>query len=268
VYWDAVTLTRNEHLSFTNIDQATVLDALIQHAQDPAYGKSDLNIDTYCPATGVQRTRKYEFFNHEIVADCINEFSSSAIWRGVDWDIRITPTTRTFTTYFPMKGSRRPAQALILGRNIASVSVPTDGEQVANRVVVMSDAGGTNFSVEEAYATDATAYASGLVLEYAYKGVPGSALNTLQAQAERGVRQYRAPVRIPDLTTFEKIGSQLLGQVSVGDVVPVDVQYGSISLVGEYRIIGLSLDPATNALTFSLNPFEEWNDPASTWGIP
>jgi hypothetical protein len=265
VYWDEVTVTRNERLRFADVDQVTIMHSLVQHAQDPAFGKSDLNIDVAGALSGITRDRTYDFFNHDIIYDAISQFTE--LWKGVDWSIVVSPTTRTFRTYFPMKGTRRPAQALILGKNIGDISIPTDGEQIANRVIVMADTGSNGSAREEAYATDTSGFDSGVVLEFAYNAVKDSAISTIEDQAQRGLRQYRVPVVIPTLTTYENFGSELLGSISVGDVVPVQATIGAIELSGEYRIVQISLDPATENMQITVNPFEEWNDPTRDWGV-
>lgn len=265
VYWDEVSCTRNERLAFRSEEQATIVETLVLHAQDAAFGKSDLNIDTSCPASGVVRSRTYEYFNHDIIADTVREFTE--LWHGLDWSVECTATTRTFTTHYPMRGTRRPAQALVLGKNIAEISYHSDGEKVANRVIMMADTGASGSSREEVYATDTTGFASGLVLEQAVNALKDSSLTTLGDQAERSLRQYRVPVNIPTVTTFEGRGSELLGYVTVGDVVSAVADHGTLSLSGEFRIVGMRLDPASETLALTLNPFEEWNDPTRDWGV-
>lgn len=264
VFWDEVVLTRSERLFYNEADQALILQGLVEHAQDPAYGKSDLNIDTACPLTGVNRTRSYWFYNHDKIVDGIAEFTE--LWKGMDWSIEVSPTSRTFVSHFPMKGTRRPAHALILGKNIADFDIPTDGEQVANSVVIMADFGSSGANREEAYATDASGFDSGLILEESYNAIAETPITTLQDQAERRMRESRVPVVIPAITTMEGKGIELLGALATGDVVPVDVVHGGISLVGDFRIMGIALDPATETMQLTLNPFEEWNDPTRSWG--
>lgn len=265
VYWDEVRLVRNERLRFAETDQVQIVHSLIQHAQDPAYGKTNLNIGVAGSMSGVNRTRIYDFFNHQLVSDAVNEFTD--LWKGVDWSIVTTPTTRTFTTHYPMKGIRRPMFPLILGKNIASIAIPTDGEQIANRVIVLADTGASGQSREKAYATDTSGFDSGVVLEYVHNAVKESGIETLDDQAERALRQFRVPVIIPTLTTYENVGGELLGNVSVGDVVNVQAQIGAISLDGEYRIVEMRLDPETENMQVTVNPFEEWNDPTRSWGV-
>jgi hypothetical protein len=267
IYWDEVSLTRNERLYFNHVDQAQIMQGLVEHAQSTAYGKSNLNIATSCKATKIKRTRAYEFFNHEMVSGAIGEFAQ--LWRGMDWVIAITPTDRIFRTYYPMKGSRKAAYPLILGKNIASINVPTDGEQVANRVIMMSNfsGGGQGSGREEVYATDTSGFSSGLVLEAAFTAVAESPVTSLTDQAQRALRQSRVPVRIPSVVTMEGVGQRLIGVLQTGDVVPVVATWGGMQLDGDYRIIEIGFDPASDTMALTLNPFEEWNDPTKTWGI-
>ena len=67
---------------------------------------------------------------------------------------------------------------------------------------------------------------------------------------------------IPTITTYEGVGSQLLGRVSTGDIVPVSVAYGGISLQGEYRIVSLTWNPDDETMDFTLNPFSDYRDPS------
>lgn len=256
VYWDCISVVRNEKLYFNNVDQALIAKGLVEHAQDTTINKSDLRIATDCPPSGIKRTRTYYYYNHEAISDCVDEFPQ--MFNGHDWNIAITPTTRTFRTYYPQRGSVKPNQALILGKNLASVTISVDGEQTANSVMVLAD-GGEGAAREEALASDASSLEDGLILEKVYNATPGSAINSLQAQANRGVKRYKNAVTIPSVTTYENAGDELIGMLSPGDIVPVVVNRGWIQLNALYRIITIVLDPYTEAMTLTLNPYEIWN---------
>lgn len=256
IYWDNISLVRNERLYYNNVDQATIIQGLVQHAQNPAVGKSDLNIGTNCPPTGVLRTRIYEYFNHQPISECIDEWPG--LWDGMDWSIELTQTTRTFTSWYPRKGTRKPKYALVLGKNIARVEMAVDGEQTSNRIIVMADKG-EGAAREEAVSTDASTLTDGLILEKVYTGTPGASVNTLQAQADRGLRRYKDPVKTPTLTTFPVDGDELLGMIVPGDVVPVDVRFGWFDMNEDYRIVKMSLDPRTEQLAITVNPEVNWS---------
>jgi len=256
VYWDEVSLTRNDRLFYNDVAQEAILFDIIQHAQDPDFGKTDLNIGfAAAPITNINRTRTYDFFNRRLISDIIGEFTD--IWDGVDWSIETTPTSRLFSPWFPMKGTRRPAQALVGGRNIATLSIANDGEQIFNRAVVMSDGGGTGSSREEVIGTNGE---PAVVLETSINAIPESPLDSLEGQLQQALRSGVDGV-IPTITTYEGVGSQLLGQVSTGDIVPVSVAYGGLSLQGDYRIVSLTWNPDDETMDFTLNPFDDYRDP-------
>lgn len=256
VYYDEVSLVRNERLYYNNVDQATIAQAVVEHAQDTTIGKSDLRIATSCPPTGVLRTRIYEYSNHEWISDLLDEWPQ--LFNGMDWSVDITATTRTFVTHYPMRGARKPKQALVLGKNIATLTVDKDGTQTANSLIVRAD-GGSGAGQEEALASDPTSLQDGLVLEMVYNATPGSAINSLQAQADRGLRRYRDPVTMPTLSTYEVVGDGLFGKIGVGDIVPVYADNGWATLDGDFRIVVISLDPITGVLDVTVNPYENWD---------
>lgn len=258
IFWDEVTLTRDERLRFDDVDQATILQTLVEHAQDPAVGKSDLNIDTNCPPTGVLRSRVYEWFNHQFISTAVEEFPS--LWNGVDWSIAITGSTRTFTTHYPMMGSFRPAYPLLGGKNIAKVSFAEDGDQAGDTVTVLADTTGTGSGRDEVRISDST-FSGGLVLELVIQAAKESPLSSLVDQAGMAWRQAQ-DLRIPTLTTFEGKAGELLGAIHKGDVVYVDVTRGSRRLLGYFRIMAITVDPKTETMDITVNPFDDYIDPA------
>lgn len=251
IYWDQVSLTRDEALWFNNVDQATIVKTLVEHSQDPAYGKSDLNIGTDCPLTGVKRTRKYAHHDHQMISDALLEFPSLA--NGLDISVEPGPVERTFTSHFPYKGYRRNDIVLEYGRNIVDYTVVEDGERTSNSVVVLGDGEGSDR--EEGGFIDPDSL-DGLILEKVYNSTPGAPIQTLGDQAKRGVERYKRTVVIPSITTHEGAGD-LIGNLRTGDVVRVKVQHGSIDVNDWYRIIQISLDPNTDQMVLTINPLTE-----------
>lgn len=249
IYWDAVSLTRNEGLHFNEVDQATIVRDLVRHAQDPAFGKSNLNIGTSTPLTGRKHSRSYYFHDHQKISDLLGEWTSME--GGVDTSIQAAPGKRTFHTHFPRKGVRRRDVALELGKNIASFSIFEDGEETANSVIVLGEGDGSDR--EEGGHIDASAL-DGLILETVYNGAPGAPIHTLQLQAEEGVEKRKRVVTIPQVRTYE--GSDLVGVLDVGDSVLIKIDYHSIKVQAWYRITQIELDPETDQLTLSVEG--EW----------
>ena len=258
IYWDRVSFVRTEKLYYRRVDQAKIAEGLVEHAQDTTIGKSDLRIGTDCENTGVLRDRTYYYYEHEQISDTIDEWPQ--LFDGFDWSIVSTATTRTFITHYPQRGSFKPKQALILGKNISQALVSVDGEQTANLIMVLAD-GTESPGREEAIRSDPAALTDGLTLEKVFNATPGSSINTLQAQANRGVMRYRYPVTIPSVTTYADMDSEdsLIGMVSPGDILPVTVKRGWIDLNDDYRVISMTLNPQTEQITFTLNPWANWD---------
>jgi hypothetical protein len=258
IYIDEVTLTAAEKTSFYDKDQALIVKGIVDHCQDTNYGKSSLNMQTNTPLTGIIRTREYWHSEHQVCADALNEFHS--LYQGVDSEITVTPTTRTYTTYYPRKGIHRPDTVLEHGKNIAAYSVEYSGEETANSVVVLGDGEGSDR--EEGGAIDNTSL-GGLILEKVYNATPGSHIKTLDQQAQRGVERFKKPVVIPQITTYDNRGD-LLETLQVGDVVPVRIQQkinvdgewvdGFVQINEDYRIMAISLDPKADQILFTINP--------------
>lgn len=246
-YWDEVTLTLNERLAFYGQDQALIFKGLVEHAQDPVYDKSDLNIGTNCPLTGVTRTREFFFANHQEVRELVDEFPT--LNNGFDYSVEVTPTTRMATTYFPMKGERKPQFTLELGRNIASLSIEQDGTQTANSIIVLGEGDGSDR--EEGTAIDKLAL-EGVILEKVYNARPGSDIKTLDDQAKLGLDRFKQLITVVTVTTYEG-GGNFIGKLVVGDIVPVVVKYGWIDFEADYRIVGMTLDPDNDTVAFDLN---------------
>lgn len=247
-YWDQVTLTVNEKTAFYNTDQATIVKGIVEHAQSTVHGKSDLNITTSCPATGVKRDRIYQHADHGNIREALDEFPTLAA--GLEWDVEYSPATRVFKSFYPRKGVTRKDVVLELGRNAVAFAMDVDGEETANSIVVLGDGQGSDR--EEAGAKDAAAL-GGLILEKVYNATPGSAIQSLSAQARRGLTRYKNPVTIPQVVTTEA-AQDLIGVLKTGDIITVRGKYGWIDVDGQYRIIRITLDTATDQMTLDLNP--------------
>jgi outer membrane protein OmpA-like peptidoglycan-associated protein len=247
-YWDNISVTRNEALSFINVDQALICKGLVEHAQDPAQGKSSLNIGTNCPLTGVLRTREFEFIDRTQILEALNEFPTLA--NGVEWDIVIGSTTRVFNTYYPRKGVDT-AHTLAVGSNIASFVVDLDGDQVSTRVFVQAEGEGSDR--EEGQSSDSSG-TGGVVFEKVYNATPGSAISSLEAQADRGLERYRKQVIIPSITCLPSATPTLLTGLVKGDRVQVVIAISWLSINAQYRVTSVALDPNTDMLTYTIVP--------------
>lgn len=246
VVWEEASITIGENVYF-DTDQASIVEGLVRLAQDTGAGKSALNIGTLCPSSGVRRKREYLTTERQQFSEALFEFGT--LHDGVEIGMLLTPTTRQVRTYYPRMG-RDNDTALTLGGNILSFSVDVDATLTASTVIVQAEGEGSDR--EEGIATDASLL-NGLILETVYNATPGSAQSSLQAQADRGLARYRRPVTIPSVTTQQGM-ADLLTQIGLGDRVPVYIDKGWIQARGKYRVTGITLEPTTDQITFTLVP--------------
>lgn len=248
-FWDRVSLTLAESSRFYGEDQALICEGIVQHLQDPAYGKSDLNIGTRCEPTGVVRDRVYIHSEHPKGFDALTEFPT--LDGGLDFSVEITPTERTFVTHYPEKGDDRTEIVLEYGRNVEDFTWGWDGEQAANAVITLGSGDGS--SREEGWAIEEDLF-GGVVLEdvFVAPGVDNtSSIETLDDRATERLRLVRDP-EILELICNET-AIPLLGVLKTGDRITARVHRGIVAVDGPRRIVRMSLEPTTNILTITTN---------------
>ena len=253
--WDDVRVTYSEGSYWDRIDQRTIIGDLVEHAQDPAFGKSAVNLGHAGKRTGVRRSLDAPYDEHPNVWDIISSYTDPA--DGVDVSAEITPTTRAVRVDYPAKGRRLPNLGLQLGRNLASFAWAFPGENAASSVIVLGDGDGSDR--EEASAIDPEAFAGGLTLEEVFKAPEGTDIVALDRVAAERLAVVKSPETLA-VTTYpfgpEK-SRDLFGRILVGDVVPVAIRRGVLEVVGDYRVIRLTLTPAD---TFEL-VLNRWRQP-------
>lgn len=251
IHVEDVSLSVNERLQFFGVDQATIAADLVEHAQDPAFDKSDLRIDTDCPLTGILRDRIYLHSEHPNIARALDDFTR--LDDGFDHSIAYTPTTSTYRTSYPAAGRWRPKAALATGRNIASYRWTFDGEAANSTVVTLGQGSGSDR--EEGFAEDLDAFANGLVLEEVLAASPETPIEALDNLAGEHLAATVNPQILQVTTTplTSPGATKLLGYIKVGDVVPVTLRHGGLAIEGErFRIVRMSLN-GDDTLTCTLN---------------
>jgi hypothetical protein len=257
IFWDRVTLTLEEALHFEQTDQALIAAGIVEHLQDPAYGKSDLGLAMHTPLTGVKRDRTYRHSEHGKGMEALSEFP--ALDDGLDWDIQVTPTGRTFRTHYPRKGVDRSNElTLEWGRNIVDFNWGWDGEAAASSVIMLGTGDGS--SREEGFAEDPTLY-GGVTLEdvsVAPETDTYGQIDTLDNRAAERLRTVRNPtlleVFVREVSDYQGRQVSLLGILQTGDLVRCRIHRGIVNIDGAvYRIVRMSLNPASEILTLVLN---------------
>jgi len=239
--WDAISLTLEERLSFFGKDQTSeIARQIVEHLQDAAYGKSDVNISTACEPSRVLRDRQYLHSEHPNGFDALEEFAD--LDDGFDFAVRYTPTERIFTTYHPERGTHWPRFALELGRNVADFAWALDGEAAASSIVVLGQGDGSDR--EEGAAIDAGAFSGGLTLEEVFSAPPETPIDSLDNIAAERLLLTTAPEVLAVSTTRPVPGqADPIGVLWPGDTVPVSIRRGALELEGTYRIVRLTITP-------------------------
>lgn len=266
--WGAVSLVHDDNLGTppSGEDQATTIATIVDYAQgripilvSPNDPKTDLNIDTDCPATGVVRIQQYPFANHQSIEDALVNYTT--LYDGVDFSIEFPDRYhRTFTTYpKSMKGRKgflQPDLALVYGGNLGLVvvddsQISVDSENAASSVVefgvnsgTTSDSGAAN---EEGGAFDLSLM-NGKDIELVETAPPDIVINSLASLAIRRLKMLNgvpvaAVIRVADGLAFVAPALRGMPGLHVGDVVPVYIQYGWITIDQLMRIVQIDLYP-------------------------
>lgn len=249
-YIELGSLTYNERLEYFATDQATIAAQLVAHLQDPAFDKSDLNIATACPPTGVLRDATYLHEEHHNGLRSLEDFTK--LDDGFDHRIEYTPTTRTYTIDYPASGRWRPKVPLQLNAELVDFDWTFDGELAASAVVTLGQGRGSGRT--EGFAGDATAYANDLILEEVFAAPPGAPVASLDNLAAERLAVTTSP-EVLEFTTAPDpaLTTRILGSCRVGDVLPVVIQRGHLLIEGtRWRLVKLTLNP-DDSLAGTLN---------------
>lgn len=245
-YFDDVTLTYMESLSFgyplPAADVTDIIKGIVDYAQ--ADDKSDLNIGTAGSATGVTRQVAYQFEAHRNILDAIMEFVREGL---VDIDIAITATTRTFTIYAPRKGSLY-GTTLELDVNVADFTWSWDLEQGASSVVLLGPGDGPDRP--EGGAIDASFVGGAFTTEIVEQAPDNTTVGQLNQRAAERLAVAARP-EILEVTTLP--GAGVIGNLTVGDTVPVDISTGWVGLTATYRVVRIEADLLKDQATLTLN---------------
>lgn len=255
IVWDACSVTVMESLAMLKPDEEQTAWAarIVAHAQDSTLGKSNLNIGQFTPATGIRRAGvAHQYADHLPISDALDAFPN--LRDGFESDIVVTPTARTYTTYYPIKANRRPDVRFELGPafgeffgTIVDYSVEVDGENTANEIVVLGEGEGPDR--EEGAATDAASL-EGLTLEKVIFPPAGSPIDVLDSLASKALDKLKRPVTVVTITVKDPA---LIGSLQTGDIVGVVIDHEWTQVNGEYRIVRIELDAANETLSLSLN---------------
>lgn len=248
-WWDLVTLTEQESLSFVGADLAgadlaTVIRGVVAYAQGAyfSHGKSDLNIAVEAAPTGITLFKTWQFADHQNIGDELDAFTSMR--GGVDYTMGYTDTTRTLIVGYPHVGTVRDDISLTTGLagNVTGFRWSHDRTQQADSSVVLGPGDGPDR--EEG---GATATSAGPTLEDVTVAPDG----TLPDALGRLAAERLAVVTHPEV--LEVTGTGLIGVLGLGDWVQVAIHPDDVDIYDLYRAVALTTDPANDTTLVTLN---------------
>lgn len=253
IIWDDIQLVAPESLSYSHVDVASVVDGLVSHAQDPAFDKVYLGIDTPGAGgpTGILVDRYYQFDDHTSILDALHEFTEAGICDiqcVTSWDHPNQKAVRHIVVHTPRQGEFKAlALELDAESSISKLtSIESDGDKTVTTALVQGDGSGP--SREEASASD-TSLTDGVVIEETLQAPSGTHHDLLKGIAAEQVAKLHGVSDVPALV----LSPDMTDLVNVGDTFPTTLDLGGpLTLTGNYRVIASDLDLYTDQLTIQV----------------
>lgn len=257
ITYDGVQVVLMESLSLPQTDQTTILQEILEHAQDPAMGKRDAGVpgsdirlgwDPTNAPSGVRRDFVAQFADHVNVLDAMQDLAVPA--DGVDWRFRYTKTERLLETIFP-RGVLQAQYPLVYHDdspgNTARFTYERRGRQVRTSVLALGDGEGPDR--REGWAKDTTDY-EGLILEELADFSESTIGSDLTALAQGALNAKKYVVKVISAETQ----LPLLGNVKPSDAVPVRIKTkDGINFLKDLVINEMRYRPASKTMSLVFN---------------
>lgn len=250
IIWDNAKLVVMESLSFSRADLRDIVAGLVAHGQDPAYGKSGLNIGTDATMTGLFLDKAYQHADHPVIADAFRDLVESGLC-DLDTVYSANGAIRNVKVYSPRKGTLKPEYTVMVGRNAVSIQRLRDGTQVKNTIVATGQGGGPD--QDEGFASD-TSSSFGIVMEDVISAPEDTPYDLLANAAAASLAASKDPDNIPKMVVLEE-QAHMIHNVEPGDSVPVYATFApGVTLNGNFRIIEMAYDPNSHEIELTVNP--------------
>jgi hypothetical protein len=212
--------------TYDNVEQSDIAWDLIDFTQSQTDGA--LGITRQTANTGVHRNIKYAHWERIKVLDAITELS--AMGDGFDFEI---DENKVFKTFYPNKGTSNPNLVMEFGKNIFGFSYVDDAGSVINEVSALGSGEGTNMCIATSVSTGSR---SGYgLLEEAFDFSNSKYFDNLQKKSDAMLRLYNGPRWQPQLSLH--VGGDFpYNAVSVGDNIPLKIDYGYVEIDQTFRI--------------------------------
>lgn len=240
-------------LVYASIDQFQIAANLITYAQDESvelYRDFLIDFASFTPS-GVPRSREYKLDDHACILDLLNEFDGRTLKNGFDWDIDISGGggSRFWTPYYPKKGSTKTNHTVEFDaeggqRNISSFTWTEDFEGLGTKVIVTGGSVTTDSVTFRKYATHEVESASEYWGQMQIVTSDGDQLDQdwLEDRAEQEAIRHSTPSLITEITSARMLHRDALGEVWVGDYIPVKIDYGRIQVDALHRVERMRLN--------------------------
>jgi len=235
----------------TGQQASTVFARQVDYMQDPAKGKSDLGIGSYCVPAGKTVVISEPEHLHRTMADFRDEQLVN-IDGGIDWGIRYLRSGELAYTGTPRLGQHLDDMPLTLDRWLA-IRIAERGGGTVTDVIELGDH--NEFFGEEGTASDRTG-TGGTVIDGTHQAPKGTPWPHLDATARRRLELVKdLVVTIEADLTMEK-----WWWIQCGDTVDADHQIGQVALTGQYRVQAKTLKPKDGIVTVELAPLDYGKD--------
>ncbi|WP_410591094.1 hypothetical protein [Amycolatopsis sp. lyj-23] len=223
--------------AFTQVDQADIARALLQHAGQYGDGSRLGMVEYGTEKTGVKRDRTYKSSEHKGIGEAVEQlatvidgfdFSFDSAWRGED-------LITTFRVHYPAVGRAR-ALTLEQGRNCDIGGASIGGKSVVTHAFAL----GSGDGADQVWASAGQPSKIFPRLEAVESFSDIKEYATLKAKAEERLRIGAAPIVLPSIALYPE-SSPGLDDFDLGDALTVRGGYGLVPIDGMWRITELAV---------------------------
>lgn len=238
----------------TPVDVSRIVGLILAHVQNPAVGKSDLNLGLVNPTVGVRQVKHIQWADHISWQDQMSEWLDRD--DCFDYSIRNNlDGTNQLVLHVPQSGTdRRATVTLAFPGNITSFDYAEDGGGTVTDDVELDDDSGDGPDREEGHYADASLI-GGLTLQAVNAAPTKSEPSSLDPLAREQVTKARRPAQL--LTVTLRGAALMTGRafdemLQLGDTVTLDAADGWITVNGVGRISEMTEYPRDRRLEVTI----------------
>jgi hypothetical protein len=240
----------DDGFDYIHEDAATIAGELVIHAQDPTFGKDDLNLTDGSVACGQKVNKTYQYEQHTIIGQAVAQLAGEG---GFDFDVAVTATTREFTTYAPRKGSYKPACRCIIqpsGQGSVASIVPESNWRDGSTTVGQQTMAITRQGKQARFIGAAVTPSSVLLEETSSTVRETPPLALYQRSVER-LQAASHPTIVTVVTHAGDVNRML--NLKLGDWTDARNSLPGRKVDGLFRVVARKVSPETETVTFTMN---------------